>query len=274
MTIKCYADELNNCLLKVKIFILNGLKIFISKNMEIERSARMGSVLVNIGINKDTKVFSELIKQIISSQKDDGGWRNVEESLWCAEMLKRLDYDKDAERACGWLISQKSAYGGWGQNSRDFARIPLTSLLLLFHNNIFKEIDIEWLINAIKEEVISSPDVFLTYKISLPIAALKKHGFDIPKKEELLELLVSQQNEDGGFGPWKNHPIKSDIISSAYAIMALIGEKKYELNLCNCLKWLIDAQLDNGGWPYHYIDHGSCMGALSIHKALNDILNN
>jgi hypothetical protein len=259
-------------LLRAVFFLCGVLKSFVDKGMEIERSARVAVCLLRVGVCAENQLFYRLKEEIIRRQLKDGGWRNVEETVWCMEVLKILRYKENSftiERARSWLNKQKSHTGGWGQSIRDFPRIPLTSWIMLLHFELLNWKDIDWLIDSVEEDISNGSSFFLTYKLSLPVVAFRKRSVCLQNEDEWLGILALQQNDDGGFSPWKNHPIGSEIVSSAYALCAFYKQKKYESVFNACLQWILKNQLSNGSWPYHYIEYGACMGVFALSEIRN-----
>lgn len=251
------------------LFLLGCLRDFLNRSMkEMSRIAEVGSCLRMLGVSSDNSIFSELREVILNSQRDDGGWTDVEETMWCLYFLKSFDCTSCSDvlaNGYAWLRRYRKTQNGWGRNDRDFSRIPLTSLIILLHPEVTETNDVKWLIDEVEEELAGS--FFLTYKLSLPIYLLKNNPiFSCEKRHRWLHLLKSQQNEDGGFAPWKNHPVGSEVVSSGYALLAFQEESEYEECYGKCLRWILKNQLTDGSWPYHYIEHGTCVGALAISR--------
>ena len=85
--------------------------------------------------------------------------------------------------------------------------------------------------------------------------------------------LAEDQNDDGGFAPWKDHPIGSEAWSTGVVLWGLSrwGELVDRTVLEKALEWLQRTQLPSGYWPYHYLDEGTSLaliGAVSAMKAL------
>jgi hypothetical protein len=97
------------------------------------------------------------------------------------------------------------------------------------------------------------------------------HNIDLPI--DTLGHLEQDQNDDGGFGPWKNHPIGSDPWSTGVVLWGLSKwiDKVNPDVVERALRWLEKTQLPSGYWPYHYLDEGTSyalIGAASAIKAL------
>jgi prenyltransferase beta subunit len=92
---------------------------------------------------------------------------------------------------------------------------------------------------------------------------------------ESVTWLSDQQNDDGGWGPWKNHPVGSDPWCTGICLASLIGIPDLVQTevIKNGLGWIQKKQLPDGLWPYHYIENGSSWALYSLvkgNKFLND----
>jgi len=87
---------------------------------------------------------------------------------------------------------------------------------------------------------------------------------------QTLTYLESEQSEDGGFGPWKDHPVGSDPWSTGVVLWGLssLGERSPIHIIERAVTWLESTQLPNGLWPYHYLDDGSVMALIGLSKSL------
>ena len=93
---------------------------------------------------------------------------------------------------------------------------------------------------------------------------------DCPLIKDTYSFLHDEQNEDGGFGPWKDHPIGSDPWSTGIVLLGLLsypGLVKREI-IERSINWLAENQLPNGLWPYHYIEEGSAYAYWGLVEAL------
>jgi prenyltransferase beta subunit len=119
---------------------------------------------------------------------------------------------------------------------------------------------LSWVIQAWQKDLKS--EVRLTYKGGFTLMALARHRNLVNDRtlvKETIEYLAFEQNEDGGFGPWKGHPIGSDPWSTGITLAGLtawpdlIAKETVE----KALDWLCETQLGSGLWPCHFIDEGS-----------------
>lgn len=234
---------------------------FLCKGIELTRVCRLAVLLKESGINPNTILYHKLAEKCIDVQRDDGGWTDVVETMWCAAFLNFFGESSDSVgKALKWLRSQRHTGGGWGKSTRDTARIPVTGLLLYLLPQLLSDQDINWLENKWYQELEIEP--CLTYKAAFTLMAFGRNNY-LPVNQDLIaktiHWLSGQQNDDGGWSPWKDHPVGSDPWCTAISMVGLLQypDKVPKKALWNGLKWLEEKQLPNGLWPYHYIDDGS-----------------
>lgn len=244
---------------------------FLIKDIELLRVCRTAVLLKECGVNPFNPVFDDLTHKCLIRQRKDGGWADVEETLWCTALLDIYDeYTNAVKKAIKWLEKQENKNGCWGRSDRDQPRIPLTSLLLCFLPQLKSENRLSWLEKKWEQEKLMVPN--LTYKVALTIMAFSKNAYQ-PENKQLIsnsiKWLCEQQNKDGGWGPWKNHPVGSDPWCSGICMTSLCFYKNIlpigVLN--NGMKWLLKTQLPDGLWPYHYIEDGSSWALNALIKS-------
>ena len=246
---------------------------FLYKNIELLRVYRTAVLLKECGVNPFNQVFDELARKCIENQRKDGGWTDVEETLWCAAFL--YIYENHSGSVIGaikWLEGQEHKDGCWGRSVRDKARIPLTSLLLCFLPQLNSDVRFKWLENKWQQEQKMLPD--LTYKSALTIMAFSRNNYKPGNKQlinKAIDWLCEQQNDDGGWGPWKDHPVGSDPWCTGICLTSLThfpGIAPSDV-IKNGLVWILKKQLSNGLWPYHYIEDGSSWALYALIKGNN-----
>lgn len=110
----------------------------------------------------------------------------------------------------------------------------------------------------------------------MAFAATKAQPKDESLIPETVEYLMSEQNDDDGFAPWKGHPVGSEPWSTGIDLLGLTAFPdmvKPEV-VESTLDWLRRNQLPNGLWPCHYIEEGSAYcywGAVEAMKYLKKI---
>lgn len=215
----------------------------------------------------------------IVSPKSDGGWEDVESSAWSLAALRIVscgtnDVAAVSRAGIRWLDSERTPQGAWGRTARDLPRIPVTAWVITLLPELADSRAVEWL------EVEWSKDLKaktrLTYKGALTLKAFASVAVN-PKDPSLIDrtmaYLVSEQNEDGGYSPWKGHPVGSEAWSTGIALIGLTSwpDRLPPDTIKKAVHWLARTQLPNGLWPCHYIEEGSAYsywGAVEAMKVL------
>ena len=92
------------------------LEQYLKKQIELGRIVKVAVLLIKSGVNKNNSIFQTIAKRCLNEQKDDGGWIDVEDSLWCIAFLKEFKkYFKEYKHGLDWLNKQKNINGGWGK---------------------------------------------------------------------------------------------------------------------------------------------------------------
>jgi len=249
---------------------------FFTKGIELTRICRIALLLKESGVNPDTVLYRKLAKKCIDMQRNDGGWTDVVETIWCTAFLNLFgEFSYPADKALKWLRSQKDKDGGWGKSKRDLPRIPVTGLLLHLLPQLSSDRDLKWMENKWNQEQELEP--CLTYKAAFTLMAFNRNDYHPEKQDFITETfrwLSGQQNNDGGWGPWKGHPVGSDPLCTGISLMGLLQYpgKTHQKIFLKAMKWLREKQLPNGLWPCHYIEEGSSWAIyamVSIYRKLN-----
>ncbi len=244
----------------------------ISRSLEPVRLARDATVLLLVGNNESGKLFRRVVAQLIQSQRPDGGWSDPEETAWaisCISMVRGLE-DPAVRAAIQWLHTVRLSMGGWSRYPRDQARIPITALISTLVPAAFKSEDLNWLQNEWASDF--RGPVRLSYKAGFYLLVMPQ-GQEDDLVARTISHLADDQNDDGGFAPWKGHPIGSDPWSTGVVLWGLSrwGNLVERIVIERALGWLQKTQLPSGYWPYHYLDEGTSLaliGAVSAMKAL------
>ena len=256
---------------------VNGLAYFLysglQQKLEPIRLARAGYALLVSGCSvKGDFPGDNLASYLVETQQEDGGWADVEETLWCLGYLSAFGERYDTEMTNGrkWLASVRLSCGAWGKSDRDQPRIPLTTLVSVFTPEVVNAAALKWLANQWEADM-GSPTQ-LTYKGGFFLLA-QAHG-QASFGQELTECTVSylngEQEDDGGFSPWKGHPMGSDPWCTGVVLWGLskVGELILSHTMERALSWLELRQLPNGLWPYHYLDDGAAMALIGVSSIL------
>jgi len=241
---------------------------FLSKKIKLTRICRVAVLLKESGINPDSILYHKLAEKCLNMQRVDGGWSDVVETMWCTAFLNLFgEFSDPADKALKWLKDQKDKDGGWGKSKRDLPRIPVTGLLLHLLPQLSSDRDLKWLENKWYQEQNIEP--CLTYKAAFTLLAFSQNDYH-PENQNLIaetvRWLSGQQNDDGGWGPWKSHPVGSDPWCTGIGMVGLLQYpgKNSQKVLSKALKWLKEKQLPNGLWPYHYIEEGSIWALYAL----------
>ena len=245
------------------------------KELELIRGIRSLYALRLAGFSSTERVVIESINYAIKTQTFDGGWADPEETAWVAGFINKLKGEKDpaVSKAIQWLKSNRLHGGGWGRHSRDRARIPTTALVLTLLPEAGSDEDYKMVAKEWAKDL--SGSVQLSYKAGfyLLVAGHASIQGDSERIDRTIRHLIDDQNDDGGFAPWKNHPIGSDPWSTGVVLWGLskwIDRADPDV-IERALHWLQVTQLPSGYWPYHYLDEGTSyalIGAVSAMRAM------
>ena len=250
-------------------FIFHGT----TRSIEPIRLAKAGYVLLSVGCSvRGSFPGGQLSQHLILSQQTDGGWADVEETLWCLGYLAHFgsSYAKEISKGNKWLMSVKLPCGAWGRSNRDQPRIPVTALASIVVPEVVNTNSIEWITNCWEADL-NGPTP-LTYKGAFFLLS-RDHGKLVTNDaliKRTITYLENEQSDDGGFGPWKGHPVGSDPWSTGIVLWGLstIGKQAPRSTIERAISWLESKQLPNGFWPYHYLDNGTAMALIGISSVL------
>ncbi len=265
-----YANQLSQ---KTALNLAGALKALTLNNFETLRIARVGTFLLFAGSDPNNPITSQCRKVICHTQQPDGGWADTEETMWSLAFLKGVGFcqQEDYKKGLRWLHSQRHPDGGWGRTIRDKPRIPISGLLLHLLPEVSDLKATDWLKSEWRKDLQDSAR--LTYKGAFFLLGLSASEVSIDNCsliEETYSFLFYEQNDDGGFGPWKDHPIGSDPWSTGIVLLGLLSYPdlvKREV-IEKAVNWLAETQLPNGLWAYHYIEEGSAYAYWGLVEAL------
>ena len=262
-------ENIHTVTLQLAHFIGSSLK----EEKEVKRIALCTLSLIYAGAYPKGSLFSMATKYIIGRQLNDGGWCDAEETMLSIKSLSLMNHGHDSltEKGKTWLRSQQNPDGGWGRTNRDISRIPVTGLLLYLLPELSGTKAVSWLKDEWEQDLKS--DTKLTYKggfFLLGLSALGISANGCPLIEETYTYLFEEQNQDGGFGPWKDHPIGSDPWSTGIVLLGLVSypDLTDRSVIERAVNWLAENQLPNGLWAYHYIEEGSAYAYWGLVEAL------
>lgn len=244
----------------------------LNRSLEPVRLARAGWALLSVGTGPAAPFWRRVTRRLLEARRADDGWADPEETAWAIGLI-RFTKERNSDgisSATRWLESVRAAGGGWGRHPRDQARIPITGLISVLVPEVVKKTDLDWMTTEWQRDF-ESP-VRLSYKAGFFLLAMaQRQENDLVVRT--ISHLISDQNDDGGFGPWKGHPIGSDPWSTGVVLWGLSKWIDHidAMVIEKALAWLRNTQLPSGYWPYHYLDDGTSLaliGAVSAMKAL------
>lgn len=262
------SSEIETIIHRSVISLTQIIKNFLQKEIELTRICRLAVLLKESGVNPNTILFKKIAERCFEMQNNDGGWSDVPETMWCANLLNLSnEYTIPVKRAIKWISAQSQGTKGWGKSIRDSASIPISGLMLYLLPQLSSDVYLKWLESEWKKEWQCEP--CLNYKAAFILMAFCKNNYH-PEDNEIISKtvhwLADQQNDDGGWGPWKNHPVGSDPWCTGICLVSLLhySDELPQQVLLNGLEWIKEKQLPNGLWAYHYIDDGSIWALYAL----------
>lgn len=244
-------------------------------SMEPKRLSRAAVSMLAAGISPQTPVLVHIATHVAKFQRQDGGWSDPEETAWSMAALSQLMPDNITVTTKGlkWLATMRHLDGAWGYNPRDFCRIPTTALVCSLVPQVANQPAREWITGEWRRDFRGPAK--LSYKGGFFLLSSCDTGSPLDEGlvEETISHLVHDQNDDGGFGPWKNHPIGSEAWSTGVVLWGLSqwAERVDSDIFERALLWLKNSQLPSGVWPYHYLDDGASMAVIGATAAMRQL---
>jgi len=254
-----------------------GLAYFLSsglqQKMEPIRLARVGYALFISGCSTSGNFPGDsLSSYLISNQQKDGGWSDVEETVWCLGYLNAFGerYQQKIIKGQKWLTSVQLPCGAWGKSERDQPRIPITAMITSLVPKMANSSTLEWLAHQWESDLDSPTQLAYKGAFFLLSQVYSQISTNSSLVDRTVGYLINEQEGDGGFGPWKGHPVGSDPWSTGVALWGLstVGEQVPRSVIEEAVSWLESKQLPNGLWPYHYMDDGTAMALIGISSIL------
>lgn len=240
------------------------------KNLDLVRITKTASLLVLSGLSENS-VPGSIIDRCLREQRSDGGWVAVVDTIWNTFFLKRLDplsYKKAIDSALEFLLSQVNTNGLWGRSQRDISRIPVTGIMFYLLPELADPQRLSLL-----DELWHSEKNSLTYKAAYTLMAFRAARYSPHRKESIsgtLDWLIENQRDDGGFAPWKSHPVHSDVFCTSVAVTGLLQHKETvpPRVFRKAFQWLLETRLPNGIWPFHEIEDGASWGLYALSQLI------
>jgi hypothetical protein len=263
-------------LTKLGNFLDTILHDYLERNLPLRRIVFLSSILKLTSTRNNSSI--DLCERILKEQRDDGGWIDCEDTAWSIFSLPgSKDYSEQREKAISWLKNEKIDDKGWGFCNRDFSNIPITSQILFTIPELRNDSTISWLENEWLKDL-NSP-IKLNYKgawfLLVYSRLFKEYKLSSKIFQKTIDYLLNEQRDDGGWGPWKKHPARTDafitgMTSAALAEACMIQRTmQIEEVLQKSIEWFLNNQIENGLFPTHYIEEGSAWCYLGWKKAYN-----
>ncbi len=247
-----------------------------TNGLDPSRLARGGCALLESGCSRGAPLLrTVLARRLRSFQSPDGGWADVEETAWCLGFLAAFEsqYAAAVEKGRSWLRSQRVPGGGWGRTERDRPRIPVTGLVSQLVPAVVDADSLCWLAHEWEEDLAGQTP--LTYKGGFFLLAQTHPEAPLAHAlvDQTIAFLAAEQNDDGGFAPWRRHPLGSDPWSTGVILWGLsaFAPRVPKYLLSAAVAWLERTQLPDGNWPYHYLDEGTSLALIGL-AAIQSVL--
>lgn len=265
---------MNNPLLPTVLSLRNMIAEMNRKDLELKRITKTAALLMLSGLSRNS-IPPVILERCLREQHPDGGWVATVDTMWNAFFLKTLDqtgFSSPIKKALDFIRAQKNNQGLWGRSQRDMSRIPVIGILFYLFPELADNTSLPLL-----EKLWIYEKNSLTYKAGYTLMAFSRCEYQPENKElipETITWLLENQEDDGGFLPWKEHPVDSDVYCTS---IALLGLSQYPQlvpreTFDRAFKWLLDNRLDNGIWKYHEIEDGASWGLYTLSQLLENNL--
>lgn len=233
------------------------------KKIELARIVKCSVQMVLSGVSPNS-IHREIMRALLAAQRDDGGFTANTDTIWNAKFLSFFPACQEAyQSALHWLDRHRTERG-FGRSSRDMGRIPVTGIAFFLHPALCENTDLLWLEDLWLREKNS-----LTYKAAYTLMAFKENQY-VPHSPGLIEAcmqwLGAQQEGNGGFAPWKGHPVGANIYCTAVSLLGLMAypTEAAASIIQKAYQYMVTTQLPNGLWPYHEIEDGGSWGLRAL----------
>lgn len=252
---------------RATVSLLNMTRQMHHKGIEISRITKTCTLLLMSGLSKQD-IAPGILTHCLDSQRADGGFIGNTDTIWNCKLLEYYpEFQVQRKAAIQWLTQNNGTEPGFGRSKRDMHRIPVTGLALYLLPELRCTETLNWLAALWNSEKNS-----LTYKAAYTLLAFKKCNFQkehLDFIQETVEWLISQQQSNGGFAPWLNHPVGENVYCTSIAMLGIMSDNNnlHIDEISRAYTYLCSTQLTTGIWPYHEIEDGSAWGLYALTQA-------
>lgn len=239
-----------------------------SKNLELKRITKTASLLLMSGVSPNSIPFA-ITERLLKEQNEDEGWISIVDTMWNTKYLQLIDpviYHREISAGLNFIKSMSNSEGLWGRSKRDVSRIPVTGILFYLFPDIATGEKL-CILEALWESEYNS----IVYKAGYTMMAYSATGYSpqlVHQIENSCNWLIENQRPDGGFAPWLDHPVDSDVFCTSIATLGLLQYPQFAEKqiFINSYDWLIKNRLKIGIWKYHEIEDGASWGLYALSK--------
>jgi len=100
--------EIETTIQRSVISLSQIVRDFLRKRIELARVCRVAVLLKESGVNRNAILYHKLVEKCVDMQRDDGGWTDVVETMWCSSFLSSSgEFSGSVEKALKWLGRQR-----------------------------------------------------------------------------------------------------------------------------------------------------------------------
>lgn len=250
---------------RATIMLHRMINTMYQKDIELARITKCATQFLMTGISSNS-ISSQILDSCIKMQNPDGGWVSVVDTIWNAKFLSFFPDTNNLILNAISYLDENRVSKGFGRSKRDIPRIPVSGIAFYLLPDLASKPSLNWL-----EKLWETEKNGLTYKAAYVLLAFHQNNY-VPEYtslvSEILEWLVSQQEVDGGYAPWKNHPVGTNIYCTAVTLISIlkyIDEYPQYFDVANkAYKYICNTQLPNGLWKYHELEDGGAWGLVAL----------
>ena len=235
-----------------------GWSLIPGEESDVEVTAIAMQALMLKGWGSGSSVIRQGVTYLIKHQKLDGSWNgNAAHTIFAIIALKRaevVEYWQAQFNGLKWLEETQREGGSWGREIRQPGNPLYTAAVLagLRQLDFDRESELvtkaaDWLAGRINFDGGWSIEPGIRSRSSVLVTSWVLQGLSIAyNTDEQFAWLKQMQNDDGGFGKWKDAPSDPEI--TAYAVLALvIGEDPLNADQV-ALRYLREVQQEDGSF--------------------------